>query len=121
MTAFIKRRDTLADLRRSVGAIEAFGFSLSIIAPTLAMAFTTSLTGQSAGRAAPLAYLIGGIVVTLVGLPFMAFDIGDGRGEPGLHVPVGAIRRNELQQQHRDDRHLGSYPGVYRRNWSTDD
>jgi amino acid transporter len=56
-----------------LGAVEAFGFSLSIIAPTLAMAFTVSLTAQSAGRAAPLAYLIGGIIVTLVGLSFIAF------------------------------------------------
>ena len=63
----------LADLRRSFGAIEAFGFSLSIIAPTLAMAFTTALMAQSAGRAAPLAYLIGGIIVTLVGISFVAF------------------------------------------------
>jgi amino acid transporter len=63
----------LAVLRRSLGAVEAFGFSLSIIAPTLAMAFTVSLTAQSAGRAAPLAYLIGGIIVTLVGLSFIAF------------------------------------------------
>jgi amino acid transporter len=63
----------MADLRRSIGAIEAFGFSLSIIAPTLAMAFTTTLTAQSAGRAAPLAYLIGAIIVALVGLSFVAF------------------------------------------------
>jgi hypothetical protein len=39
----------MAELRRSLGAIEAFGFSLSIIPPTLAMAFTTTLTVQSAG------------------------------------------------------------------------
>jgi len=64
----------MAVLRRSLGAIEAFGFSLSIIAPTLAMAFTTPLTAQSAGRAAPLAYLIGGITVSLVGLSFVAFS-----------------------------------------------
>ena len=63
----------MVDLRRSLGAIEAFGFSLSIIAPTLAMAFTTTLTAQSAGRAAPLTYLIGGIIVTLVALSFVAF------------------------------------------------
>lgn len=64
----------LANLRRSLGAIEAFGFSLSIIAPTLAMAFTTTLTAQSAGRAAPLSYLIGGIIMTLVALSFVAFS-----------------------------------------------
>ena len=65
----------MAVLRRSLGAVEAFGFSLSIIAPTLAMAFTTPLTAQSAGRAAPLAYLIGGIIVTLVGLAILLLAI----------------------------------------------
>jgi amino acid transporter len=63
----------MAHLRRSLGAIEAFGFSLSIIAPTLAMAFTTTLTAQSAGRTAPLAYLIGAVIVALVALSFIAF------------------------------------------------
>jgi amino acid transporter len=38
------------------------------------MAFTTPLTAQSAGRAAPLSYLIGGIVVTLVALSFVVFS-----------------------------------------------
>jgi hypothetical protein len=37
------------------------------------MAFTTALMAQSAGRAAPLAYLIGGVIVTLVGISFVAF------------------------------------------------
>jgi amino acid transporter len=64
----------LVDLRRSLGAIEAFGFSLSIISPTLAMAFTTNLTAQSAGRAAPLAYFINGIIVTFVAFSFVAFS-----------------------------------------------
>jgi amino acid transporter len=63
----------LPHLRRSLGAIEAFGFSLSIIAPTLAMAFTTTLAAQSAGRAAPLVHPIGGIIVTIVGLSFVEF------------------------------------------------
>ena len=63
----------MAGFRRSLGTIEAFGFSLSIIAPTLAMAFATTLTAQSAGRAAPLAYLIGGTIVTIVALSFVAF------------------------------------------------
>ena len=31
-------------------------------------------------------------------------DRGDGRGEPGLPVPVGgAIRRSDLQRQYRDE------------------
>jgi amino acid transporter len=45
-----------------------------MIAPTLAMAFTTTLAVQSAGRAAPLSYLIGGIIVTLVAVSFAAFS-----------------------------------------------
>jgi amino acid transporter len=61
------------NLRRSLGAIESFGCSISIAAPTLAMAFNTILLAQSAGRAAPLTFLIGGIAVTLVGLSFVAF------------------------------------------------
>jgi amino acid transporter len=44
-----------------------------MVAPTLAMAFTTTLTAQYAGRVAPLAYLIGGITVTVVALSFVAF------------------------------------------------
>jgi amino acid transporter len=63
----------LGTLCGSLGVIEAFGFSLSIIAPTLAMAFAITLTVQSAGRAAPLAYLIGGTIVALVALSFVAF------------------------------------------------
>ena len=34
----------LTNLRGSLGVIDAFGFSLSIIAPTLAMAFAITLT-----------------------------------------------------------------------------
>jgi amino acid transporter len=63
----------VAGFRRSLRTIETFGFSLSIIAPTLAMAFVTTLTAQSAGWAAPLAYLIGGAIVTIVALSFVAF------------------------------------------------
>jgi hypothetical protein len=34
-------------LRRNLGLVEAVGMSVSIIAPTMAMAFTTTLTVQS--------------------------------------------------------------------------
>jgi amino acid transporter len=64
----------VATLRRSLGAIDAFGFSLSLIAPTMAMAFNTSLMAQSAGRAVPLAFLIGGIAVMFIALSFVAFS-----------------------------------------------
>jgi hypothetical protein len=61
----------VAGLRRSLGTIGAFGFSLSTLAPTLAMAFTTTLTAKSAGRAASLACLVAGAII--VGLSFVAF------------------------------------------------
>jgi amino acid transporter len=63
----------VAGLRRSLGTIGAFGFSLSTLAPTLAMAFTTSLTAKSAGRAAPLTYLVAGAIIAVVGRSFVAF------------------------------------------------
>ena len=60
-------------LRRSLSAFEAFTLSLAIIAPTLAMAFNVSLAAQAAGRATPLAFLIGGATMALIGLSFVAF------------------------------------------------
>lgn len=63
----------MAKLRRNLGVLEAIGLSLSIIAPTMAMAFNTTLAVQSAGRAAPLAFLIGTIALAIVGLSFVAF------------------------------------------------
>jgi amino acid transporter len=63
----------MAGFRRSLRTIETFGFSLSITAPTLAMAFAATLTARSAGWAAPLAYLIGSTIVTTVALSFVAF------------------------------------------------
>jgi amino acid transporter len=46
--------------------------SVSIIAPTMAMAFTTTLTVQSSGRAAPLVFLLGAVAMAIVGLSFAA-------------------------------------------------
>jgi amino acid transporter len=63
----------VAGLRRSLGTIGAFGFSLSTLAPTLAMAFTTTLTAKSAGRAAPLTYLVAGAIIAVVGRSFVEF------------------------------------------------
>ncbi|MEJ0015111.1 MAG: hypothetical protein WDN25_00845 [Acetobacteraceae bacterium] len=48
----------MADLRRRLGTIEAFGLSLSIVGPTVAISFVTALIGQAAGRAVPLAFMI---------------------------------------------------------------
>jgi Amino acid permease len=63
----------MSTLRRTLGTVEAFGLSLSIIAPTTAMAFVTTLSGQAAGRAVPLTFLIGAVAVALIGLSFVAF------------------------------------------------
>ncbi|MDR7038904.1 amino acid transporter [Methylobacterium sp. BE186] len=60
--------------RRPLTAFEAFVLSLAIIAPTLAMAFNVPLAAQAAGRAAPLAFLIGGGAMALIGLSFVAFS-----------------------------------------------
>ncbi len=60
----------MADPRRKLGIIEAVGLSVSIIAPTMAMAFTTTLTVQSSGRSAPLVFLLGAIAMLIVGLAF---------------------------------------------------
>ena len=43
-------------LKRNLGLIEALGLSLSIIAPTMAMAFNVTLAVGAAGAAAPLAF-----------------------------------------------------------------
>ncbi|HVJ53284.1 MAG TPA: APC family permease [Aliidongia sp.] len=61
-------------LLRRLGTVEAFSLSLSLIAPTGAMSFAPILMAQSAGRATPLAFLIGAFVAVLVGLSFVAFS-----------------------------------------------
>jgi amino acid transporter len=54
--------------------LEAVGLSVATIAPTLAMAFNVSLAVQFAGPAAPLAFVIGTILVLIVGLSFIAWS-----------------------------------------------
>ncbi|KUR72593.1 hypothetical protein AQZ52_04945 [Novosphingobium fuchskuhlense] len=61
-------------LDRRLGRLEAAGLSLSIVAPTMAMAFNVTLVVSVAGRAAPLAFLIGTALLALVGLSFVAFS-----------------------------------------------
>jgi hypothetical protein len=46
-------------LARKLGLLQAVGLSVSIIAPTAAMALNVSLTAQAAGRAAPVAFALG--------------------------------------------------------------
>lgn len=60
-------------LARKLGLVEAVSLSLSMIAPTMAMAFNVTLAAQAAGRAAPLAFAIGTVVLAVVGLSFVAF------------------------------------------------
>lgn len=60
-------------LRRQLGLAEAAGLSLSIVAPTMAMAFNVTLVVGAAGQAAPLAFAIGTLLLVLVGLSFVAF------------------------------------------------
>lgn len=57
-----------------MGLLEAAGLSLSIVAPTMAMAFNVTLVVAVAGRAAPLTFAIGTALLALVGLSFIAFS-----------------------------------------------
>jgi amino acid transporter len=63
----------MTHLRRNLALIEAIGLSLSIIAPTMAMAFNVTLAVGAAGRAAPLAFAVGTVALAIVGLSFVAF------------------------------------------------
>jgi amino acid transporter len=60
-------------LRKNLGLIEAVALSLSIVAPTMAMAFNVTLAAGAAGAAAPLAFAIGTLALVIVGLSFVAF------------------------------------------------
>ena len=61
-------------LTRKLGLLEAVGVSLSMIGPTLGVAFNTSLVAGAAGPATPLAFAIGTVVIILVGLSFVSFS-----------------------------------------------
>lgn len=60
-------------LRRNLGLVEVIGLSLSMIAPTTAMAFNVTLTAGAAGVAAPLAFALSIPGLIVVGLCFVAF------------------------------------------------
>ncbi len=60
-------------LRKNLGLMEAVALSLSIVAPTMAMAFNVTLAVGAAGSAAPLAFAIGTVALAIVGLSFVAF------------------------------------------------
>lgn len=70
-----RERISVADgLERKLGLAEALGLSLSIVAPSMAMAFNVSLVVRAAGRAAPLAFVIGTIALGIVALSFVSFS-----------------------------------------------
>src|ERR1700753_1027319 len=64
----------IAELNKNLGLLEAVGLSITIIAPTLAMAFNVSLAAQVAGPAAPLAFAICTGVLLIVGLSFVVWS-----------------------------------------------
>ncbi|WP_298215807.1 APC family permease [Acidocella sp.] len=64
----------IASLKRNLGVIEAVALSISIIAPTMAVAFNVTLAAGVAGHAAPLTFLVGTIALAIVGLSFVAFS-----------------------------------------------
>lgn len=61
-------------LDRKLGLPEALGLSLSIVGPSMAMAFNVSLAVRAAGRAAPLAFAIATIALGIVALAFVRFS-----------------------------------------------
>ena len=65
------KHDALSSLKRNLGMIETVGLSTSIVAPTMAMSFTTVLTAQAAGRSVPLVFLLGTVMIAIVGLSFI--------------------------------------------------
>jgi amino acid transporter len=60
-------------LRRNLGLTEVVGLSLSMIAPTTAMALNVTLAVGAAGVAAPLAFAISIVAMVIVGLSFVNF------------------------------------------------
>jgi amino acid transporter len=69
----LNRDDPMTTLRRNLGLIEAVGLSISMVGPTVAMAFNVTLAAGVAGTAAPLAFVIGCAALLVVGLSFVLF------------------------------------------------
>lgn len=61
-------------LERKLGLAEALGLSLSIVGPSMAMAFNVSLVVRAAGTAAPLAFIIGTLAMGMVAISFVKFS-----------------------------------------------
>src|SRR5215831_16589938 len=60
--------------QRKLGLAEAVALSLSIVGPTMAMAFNVSLVVRAAGRAAPLDFVIGTVALGIVARSFVWFS-----------------------------------------------
>ena len=63
--------------QRKLGLAEAVALSLSIVGPTMAMAFNVPLVVRAAGRAAPLAFAIGTVALGIVARSFVSFSERD--------------------------------------------
>lgn len=74
VTSFGGRSAKVPALERKLGLAEAVGLSLSIVGPTMAMAFNVSLVVRAAGSAAPLAFAIGALALSVVALSFVSFS-----------------------------------------------
>ena len=61
-------------LKRKLGLAEAMALSLSIVGPSMAMAFNVPLAVRAAGQAAPLAFAIGTLALGVVALAFVRFS-----------------------------------------------
>lgn len=64
----------MGNLKVSLKTIEAFGLSLSLMSPTLGAAFDVRLTAGAGGRTSPLIFLIGAIIMMLLGYSFIYFS-----------------------------------------------
>lgn len=64
----------MVKLKRNLGLFEAIGLSLSVIAPTMAMALNVAMAVGVAGAAAPLGFAVGTVMVVIVSLSFIFFS-----------------------------------------------
>ncbi len=61
-------------LVRSMRTVEALGLALSLMSLTLSMSFLVPLAVQTAGTAAPLAFLVSGAAMIVIAFSFLAFS-----------------------------------------------
>ncbi|WDL98602.1 APC family permease [Alicyclobacillus sp. ALC3] len=60
--------------RNYLSMVEVLALSVSIVAPTMAMAFNTAPAAGAAGASVPLSFLVGTIAMLLVGVSFFEFS-----------------------------------------------